>query len=198
MTEKLLTINDYSRPGRKLKSVLGVVLHWTANPGVSAESNRDFFESRKEGNLGAGSAHYVIGLFGEVIRCIPEDEMAYHCGSSQPDPVSRLIYTDRARYLFGDYAAEHIDLIRTGSRDQEIGVFHTRLFLNGVACTVSAHGNNVQGVGDHGETFAVSIDHRYVMIFGGKLRRECAADLTAAYNNDIHTKPFQICFIASA
>lgn len=104
MTEKLLTVNDYSRPGRKLKSVLGVVLHWTANPGVIAEANRDFFESRKAGNLGAGSAHYVIGISGEVIRCIPEDEMAYHCGSSQPDPVSRLIYTDRARYLFGDYA----------------------------------------------------------------------------------------------
>ena len=104
MTENLLTINDYSRPGRKMRIILGVVLHWTANPGVSAESNRDFFESRKTGTLGAGSAHYIIGLNGETIRCIPEDEMAYHCGSSQADPVSKLIYTDLARELFGEFA----------------------------------------------------------------------------------------------
>jgi N-acetylmuramoyl-L-alanine amidase len=101
--EDLLTINEYSRPGRKLKEVKGIVLHWTGNPGASAKANRDFFESRKTGAQGYGSAHYIIDLDGSIIRDIPDDEVAYHCGSSQVDPASGKIYTDLARKFFGDY-----------------------------------------------------------------------------------------------
>lgn len=81
ITEKLLTPNKYSRPQDKLKDVRGVVIHWCANPQASAEANRNFFENRKYGKTGYGSAHYIIDLDGDVIRCIPENEMAYHVGS---------------------------------------------------------------------------------------------------------------------
>lgn len=79
--EKLLTPNKYSRPQKKLIGVRGVVVHWVANPQASAEANRNFFENRKLGKTGYGSAHYIIDLDGDVIRCIPENEMAYHVGS---------------------------------------------------------------------------------------------------------------------
>lgn len=79
--EKLLTPNKYSRPQDKLKGVRGIVIHWCANPQASAEANRNFFENRKLGKTGYGSAHYIIDLDGDVIRCIPENEMAYHVGS---------------------------------------------------------------------------------------------------------------------
>ena len=105
MTENLLSINEFSRPGKKLSEVLGIVMHWTANPNVSAENNRLYFDSRKNGKLGYGSAHYIIGLSGEVIRCIPDQEVAYHVGSSQIDPASGKIYTDLARERFGAYAS---------------------------------------------------------------------------------------------
>ena len=105
MTEKLLTINEFSRPGKKLAEVLAIVIHWTANPNVSAENNRIYFESRKNGKLGYGSAHYIIGLSGEVIRCIPDQEVAYHVGSIQLDPESGKVYTDLARERFGTYAS---------------------------------------------------------------------------------------------
>lgn len=101
--DDLLSINDYSRPGRKLYEVLGIVLHYTGNAGASAKANRDFFESRKAGNDGYGSAHYIIDMDGSVIRCIPDDEVAYHCGTSQVDPMSGKVYTDFARQFFGDY-----------------------------------------------------------------------------------------------
>lgn len=81
ITEKLLTPNKYSRPQDKLKSVRGIVIHWCANPQASAEANRNFFENRKLGKTGYGSAHYIIDLDGDVIRCIPENEVAYHVGS---------------------------------------------------------------------------------------------------------------------
>lgn len=79
--EKLLTPNKYSRPQKKLIGVRGIAIHWCANPQSSALANRNYFENRKFGKTGYGSAHYIIDLDGNVIRCIPENEMAYHVGS---------------------------------------------------------------------------------------------------------------------
>ena len=103
LTEDFLTINNWSRPGKKLKAVLAIVMHWTANPKASAKANRDYFEQRKCGSDGYGSAHYIIDQDGSIIQAIPETEIAYHCGSSQIDPESKKIYTDFARDLFGKY-----------------------------------------------------------------------------------------------
>lgn len=103
VTEHLLTLNKYSRPGTKRRETLALVMHWTANPHADAMANVRFFENRKTGQGGYGSAHYVIGQDGNIIRCIPEDEVAYHCGSAQVDPASLKVYTDTARQLFGDY-----------------------------------------------------------------------------------------------
>lgn len=101
--EKFLTINKYSRPGLKLEAIKTIVMHWTANPVANACDNRNFFEQRKYGHDGYGSAHYIIDQDGTIIQCMPLDEVAYHCGSSKPDPVSNKIYTDLARQKFGVY-----------------------------------------------------------------------------------------------
>lgn len=102
-----ITVNEYSRPGRNIREVLGIVIHWTANPGASAKANRDFFENRKTGYGGYGSAHYIVDQSGLIIAAVPENEVAYHCGSSQPDPKSGKVYTDEARRRFGKYASEN-------------------------------------------------------------------------------------------
>jgi len=102
--QRLLTPNKWSRPQRRIKEVLGIVMHWTANPKANAEQNRNYFDSRKHGNDGYGSAHYIIGQNGVVIQCIPIEEIAYHCGSSQKDPTSNKFYTDYARKKFKHYA----------------------------------------------------------------------------------------------
>ena len=101
-----LTKNEYSRPGKKLQKVLAIVIHWTANPGANAKENREFFENKKTGMSGYGSAHYIIGQNGIIIAAVPEDEVAYHCGSSEKDPKSGKVYTDEARRRFGCYASE--------------------------------------------------------------------------------------------
>ncbi|UYZ12128.1 N-acetylmuramoyl-L-alanine amidase [Brevibacillus sp. WF146] len=79
---KFLTPNPYSRPGTRLKPVKGVVIHWVANPGSTALNNRNFFERRKDGKSGYGSAHYIVCLDGSIVQCLPETEMAYHVGST--------------------------------------------------------------------------------------------------------------------
>ena len=100
-----LTINEYSRPGRRIREMLGLVIHWTANPAANAKQNRDFFENKKTGMSGYGSAHYIIDQNGIIIAAVPEDEVAYHCGSSEKDPASGKVYTDEARARFGYYAS---------------------------------------------------------------------------------------------
>jgi N-acetylmuramoyl-L-alanine amidase len=67
--QNLLTLNPYSLLGSKLSPVKGIVIHWVANI--------NFFESRKNGTKGYGSVHEIIDLNGDVIVCIPENEMVY-------------------------------------------------------------------------------------------------------------------------
>ena len=76
--QQLLTPNEWSRSQRRIKEVLGIVMHWTANPRANAEQNRNYFETRKNGKDGYGSAHYIIGQDGTIIQCIPLEEVAYH------------------------------------------------------------------------------------------------------------------------
>jgi N-acetylmuramoyl-L-alanine amidase len=90
--EDLLTVNLYSRPNKKINQVKGIVIHWVANRNSTAQSNRNFFESRKNGTKGYGSAHEIIDLDGNILVCIPVDEMAYHVGSPNPYTKEALKY----------------------------------------------------------------------------------------------------------
>ncbi len=76
ITDALLTPNKYSRPQIQLKSVKKVVLHYVGNPKSSAMANRNYFENQKNGGRYV-SSHYIVGLEGEILRCVPENEVAY-------------------------------------------------------------------------------------------------------------------------
>lgn len=87
----LLTPNVNSRPQKKLKKVKGIVIHYTANPGSEAEANRNYFESRKDeadADENKVSSHFIIGLDGTVIQCIPLDEIAYASNERNKDTIS--------------------------------------------------------------------------------------------------------------
>lgn len=75
--QALLTPNNYSRPGNKRSKVTKIVIHWVGNANTTARANRNYFESLKTKKIYA-SAHYIIGLEGEILQCIPENEIAYH------------------------------------------------------------------------------------------------------------------------
>lgn len=79
--DRLLTINPYSRSGEKQNKIQNIVVHWVGNPGSSAIGNRNYFNSLAISHKTYASSHYIIGLNGEIIRCIPEDEVAFHAGS---------------------------------------------------------------------------------------------------------------------
>ena len=74
--EMFLTPNKYSRPQIPLKEVKKIAVHYVGSPNSSALANRNYFENCKEGGRYV-SSHYIVGLKGEVIQCIPLDEWSY-------------------------------------------------------------------------------------------------------------------------
>lgn len=87
-TEEFLTPNEYSRPGEALPEVTNIFVHYTANPGTSAAQNRSYFEQQKDMHEASVSAHFIIGYEGEIIQCIPLDEIAYAVQTRNYDSVS--------------------------------------------------------------------------------------------------------------
>lgn len=83
-----LTVNPYSRPGKSLKNVNGVVVHYTGNPGSSAKNNRNYFESLKNTHVTKASSHFIIGINGEIIQCIPLNEISYASNNRNSDTIS--------------------------------------------------------------------------------------------------------------
>ena len=85
---QLLTPNEYSRPQLATETIMNIVVHYTANPGTTAQQNRDFFEGLKDSHLTSVSSHFVVGLEGEIIQCIPTSERAYASNQRNFDTIS--------------------------------------------------------------------------------------------------------------
>lgn len=88
MEVDLLTPNEYSRPETKTSRIRNIVIHYTANPGATAKQNRDYFEGLKDTHLTKASSHFIVGLEGEIIQCIPTWEVAYASNDRNYDTVS--------------------------------------------------------------------------------------------------------------
>ena len=87
--EDYLPVNEWSRPGTELPQIKGVVIHYVGNPGTTAQANRNYFASLATGRDGVyASSHFVVGLEGEVIACVPLTEMAYASNTRNDDTVA--------------------------------------------------------------------------------------------------------------
>lgn len=84
----LLDINEYSRPGLAIDKVTGIVVHYTANPGSTAKQNRDYFNNLAETHETHVSSQFIIGLDGEIIQCVPCNEIAYASNDRNHDTIS--------------------------------------------------------------------------------------------------------------
>jgi N-acetyl-anhydromuramyl-L-alanine amidase AmpD len=97
INKQLINISNYNRPGTKRKNTIAVACHYIGNPGTSAQNNRDYFESlrtvgpQKEarGEIATkASCHFLIGLDGEIIQLIPEDEISWCTNSANSYTIS--------------------------------------------------------------------------------------------------------------
>lgn len=85
---ELLTVNEYSRPQTPTGEINGLVIHYTANPGTTAIQNRNYFEGLKDSGLTSASSHFIIGIDGEIVQCIPTKEIAYASNDRNIDTIS--------------------------------------------------------------------------------------------------------------
>lgn len=83
-----LTVNEWSRPGDPLEEINGVVIHYVGNPNTTAQANRNYFDSLASGTEGTyASSHFIVGLEGEVVQCVPLTEIAYASNTRNGDTV---------------------------------------------------------------------------------------------------------------
>ena len=99
--EMFLTPNKYSRPQIPLKEVKKIAVHYVGNPNTSALANRNYFENCKEGGRYV-SSHYIVGLKGEVIQCIPLNEWSYCTNQANGYTISIETCHPKSDGIFND------------------------------------------------------------------------------------------------
>lgn len=82
--QQYIEIDGNSRNGTELGGMNDIVIHYIGNPGTTAKQNRDYF-SNPDSDV---SAHFVVGLDGEIIQCIPLNEMSAASNWRNRDTIS--------------------------------------------------------------------------------------------------------------
>ena len=82
--QQIIKVDGDSRRGVMLEGVRNIVIHYVGNPGTTAQQNRDYYASRSS----EVSSHFVIGLKGEIIQCIPLHEKSSASNHRNKDTIS--------------------------------------------------------------------------------------------------------------
>lgn len=81
---QLIDINGTARSGTKLDGLQNIVIHYVGNPNTTAQQNHDYF-AQTTTNV---SAHFLVGLGGEIIQCIPLNEKSAASNHRNHDTIS--------------------------------------------------------------------------------------------------------------
>lgn len=73
-----------ARTGVKLVEINNIVIHYVGNPNTTAQNNRDFF-NKPDTDV---CSHFLIGLDGEIIQCVPLDEKSAASNNRNLDTIS--------------------------------------------------------------------------------------------------------------
>jgi len=81
---QIIPVDGTSRRGEKLTDIRNIVIHYVGNPGSTAQQNRNWY-ANPESEV---SSHFLVGLEGEVIQCIPLDEYSSASNHRNCDTIS--------------------------------------------------------------------------------------------------------------
>lgn len=81
---QLIGVDGESRRGEKLDGVADIVIHYVGNPGTSARQNRSWYTNPES----SVSSHFIVGLEGEVVQCLPLDEKSSATNWRNNDTIS--------------------------------------------------------------------------------------------------------------
>lgn len=82
--QQIIKVDGDSRRGVMLEGVRNIVIHYVSNPGTTAQQNRDYYANPSY----EVSSHFVIGLKGEIIQCIPLHEKSSASNHRNKDTIS--------------------------------------------------------------------------------------------------------------
>ena len=82
--QQIIKVDGDSRRGVYLEGVRDIVIHYVGNPGSTAQQNRDYYANPSS----EVSSHFVIGLKGEIIQCIPLHEKSSASNHRNKDTIS--------------------------------------------------------------------------------------------------------------
>lgn len=82
--QQIIKVDGESRRGVYLETVQDIVIHYVGNPGSTAQQNRDYYANPSSDV----SSHFVIGLKGEIIQCIPLHEKSSASNHRNKDTIS--------------------------------------------------------------------------------------------------------------
>lgn len=81
---QLIPVDGDSRRGTELEEINDIVIHYVGNPGTTALQNRGWYENPAS----TVSSHFLVGLDGEVIQCIPLNEKSSATNHRNGDTIS--------------------------------------------------------------------------------------------------------------
>lgn len=81
---RLIDVDGTSRRGEELEDVQDIVIHYVGNPGTTAEQNRCYY-CNPESSV---SSHFLIGLDGEILQCLPLYEKSSATNWRNADTIS--------------------------------------------------------------------------------------------------------------
>ncbi len=73
-----------ARSGVKLNRIKNIVIHYVGNPNTTAQNNRDYFDKEST----EVCSHFIVGLNGEIIQCVPIDEKSSASNNRNIDTIS--------------------------------------------------------------------------------------------------------------
>ncbi len=121
---QIIHTHTTARTGINLKDIKNIVIHYVGNPNTTAQNNRDYFDKPST----TVSSHFVVGLDGEIIQCVPLYEKSAASNDRNKDTISIEVchpddtgkYNDKtyesvirlASFLCNNFSLDESDIIR--------------------------------------------------------------------------------------
>lgn len=94
----------HNRPYTKRSKTTAIAVHYVGNAGSSAVGNRNYFQNTTV----SVSSNYIIGLEGEVICCIPDEEVSWCTNQANSYTVSIECCHPKSDGVFNDKTYESL------------------------------------------------------------------------------------------
>ncbi len=101
---QLIHKHTTARTGIELTDIKNIVIHYVGNPETTAQNNRDYFDKVDT----TVSSHFVVGLEGEIIQCVPIYEKSAASNHRNKDTISIEVCHPDASGEFNDETYESL------------------------------------------------------------------------------------------